>query len=87
MTDQQINETIAQEIGWHYVDGWHHEDGREGLPDFCNDPKAMAEAGKWLDKIDPYSFAEYYCSFEKGLHSATTRQRAENFLKVLGKLV
>ncbi len=35
MTDQQINEIIGQEIGWHYVDGWHHEDGRQDLPDFC----------------------------------------------------
>ena len=34
MTDEQINEAIGQEIGWQYVDGWHHEDGREGLPDF-----------------------------------------------------
>jgi hypothetical protein len=86
MTDQEINETIGQEIGWHYVDGWHHEDGREGLPDFCNDRKAIAEAESWLWKIDEPSWDEYYCSFEKGLVSATTRECAENFLKVLGKL-
>jgi hypothetical protein len=85
MTDQQINEIIGQEIGWHYVDGWHHEDGREGLPDFCNDEKAMREAESWLWKIDELSWDEYYCSFEKGLVSATTRECAENFLKVLGK--
>jgi hypothetical protein len=85
MTNEQINEAIGQEIGWHYVDGWHHEDGRVGLPDFSNDPKAMFEAERWLLNIDPQSWDEYYCSFEKGLCCSTERQRAENFLKVLGK--
>jgi primase-polymerase (primpol)-like protein len=85
MTDEQINEIIGQEIGWHYVDGWHHEDGREGLPDFCNNHKAMIKAENWLMNIDPQSWDEYYCSFEKSLCCSTERQRAENFLKVLGK--
>jgi len=85
MTDQEINEIIGQEIGWHYVDGWHHEDGRESLPDFCNNHKAMLKAEDWLIKIDELSWDEYYCSFEKSLCCSTERQRAENFLKVLGK--
>jgi hypothetical protein len=85
MTDEQINEIIGQEIGWQYVDGWHHEDGREGLPDFCNNHEAMIKAENWLMNIDPQSWDEYYCSFEKSLCCSTERQRAENFLKVLGK--
>jgi hypothetical protein len=35
--------------------------------------------------IDPQSWDEYYCSFEKSLCCSTERQRAENFLKVIGK--
>ncbi len=86
MTDEQINEIIGQEIGWHYVDGWHHEDGREGLPDFCNDSQAMIEAERWLLNIDPESWDEYGCCFVKnGISVSATRQRAENFLKVIGK--
>ncbi len=85
MRDEQINEIIGQGIGWHYIDGWHHEDGRGELPDYCNEHKAMIEAEKWLMDIDPPSWDEYYCSFEKGLCSSTTRQRAENFLKTIGK--
>ena len=46
MTNEQINEAIGQEIGWQYVDGWHHEDGREGLPDFCNNHEAMIKGRK-----------------------------------------
>jgi hypothetical protein len=79
MTDEQINEIIGQEIGW------HHEDGREGLPDFCNNHEAMLKAENWLMKIDELSWDEYYCSFEKSLCCSTERQRAENFLRVIGK--
>ena len=60
-------------------------DGREGLPDFCNNHEAMIEAENFLMKIDELSWDDYYCSFEKGLCSSTTRQRAENYLKVFGE--
>ena len=101
MTNEQINEAIAEACGWDLFpwevsgeDGWNQwvrsPSGKlcfyEGsIPDCCNDPKAMIEAEKWLMDIDPPSWDEYYCSFEKGLCSSTTRQRAENFLKTIGK--
>jgi hypothetical protein len=72
MTDEQINTIIAKEIDSVYKD-------------FCNSHEAMIEAENWLMNIDPQSWDEYYCSFEKSLSSSTARQRAENFVKVLGK--
>ena len=72
MTDEQINTIIAKEINSAYKD-------------FCNNHEAMLEAENWLIKIDEISWHDYYCSFEKGLVSSTTRERAENFIKILGK--
>ena len=45
----------------------------------------MIEAENFLMKIDELSWDDYYCSFEKGLCCSTTRQRAENYLKVFGE--
>jgi hypothetical protein len=70
MTNLEINMAIAE--------------GRF-IADFCNDDKAMIIVEKWLMDIDPQSWDEYYCLFEKGLCSSSTRQRAENFVKVIGK--
>jgi hypothetical protein len=72
MTDEQINTIIAKEINSAYKD-------------FCNNHEAMIEAENFLMKIDEVSWDDYYCSFEKGLCSSTTRQRAENYLKVFGE--
>jgi len=102
MTDEQINEAIAEACGWDLFpwevigeDGWNQwvrsPSGElcfyEGsIPDYCNDPKAMIEAERWLLNIDPESWDEYCCCFVKhGISVSATRQRAENFLKVLGK--
>jgi hypothetical protein len=82
VTDQQINEIIAYELGHYNISGWHR--GND-IPDFCNDHKAMLEAENWLIRIDEISWNDYYCSFEKGLVSSTERERAENFIKILGK--
>jgi len=82
VTDQEINEIIANELGHYNISGWHYPDN---IPDFCNDHKAMLKAEDWLMKIDELSWDEYYCSFEKGLVSSTERERAENFIKILGK--
>ncbi len=91
MTDEQINEAIGQEIGWHYVDGWHHEDGRFGLLDFCNDLDAMHEAEQWLLKADHVSFDEFICELMElrgngpSTWHATAKQRAEAFMRTIGK--
>ena len=101
MTDEQINEAIAEVCGWDLFpwevigeDGWNQwvrsPSGElcfyEGsIPDYCNEHEAMLKAENWLMKIDELSWDEYYCSFEKSLCCSTERQRAENFLKVLGK--
>jgi hypothetical protein len=83
MTDQEINQIIANELGYYNISGWHYQEN--DIPDFCNDHKAMLDAENWLIKIDEISWNDYYCSFEKGLISSTTRERAENFIKILGK--
>jgi hypothetical protein len=65
------------------------------LPDYCNDLNAMAEAEKCLRGTDEQYHTDVaihrrwkeYQSFliERYMASATARQRAEAFLKVLGK--
>lgn len=80
MSDEQINRAIAEACGWE-KEFYDYAD----IPDYCNDPKVMKEAERWLLNIDPESWDEYYCSFEKSLCCSTERQRAENFLKVIGK--
>ena len=80
MTDEQINKAIAESCGWE-EEFYDYAD----IPDYCNDHNAMLEAEDCLMKIDELSWDEYYCSFEKSLCCSTERQRAENFLKVLGK--
>lgn len=72
MTDEEINNIIANETGLQYKD-------------FCNTHEEMLKAEDWLMDIDVLSWDEYYCSFEKGLCCSTTSQRAENFLKAIGK--
>jgi len=64
MTNQEINEAIAKECGWEFVDiaadsnpedrpYWHHVAGflrvQRHCPDFSNDLNAMHEAEKTLD--------------------------------------
>ncbi len=97
MTDEQINEAIAVVFGYEFQGDFPHTPDEsvkppkgplirfDKLPDYCNDPNAMREVETWLMNIDPQSWDEYYCSFEKSLCCSTERQRAENFLKVIGK--
>ena len=88
MTDSEINNRICEIIG---ADP-HWKAGN----DFCNDLNAMHEAEKFLLKGfegNPEASALWMghllhlvCSSRTGLsHHATARQRAEAFLKTLGK--
>jgi hypothetical protein len=99
MTDQQINEAITTECGWIYYDGWHDVKGCEGLPDYCNDLNAMHEAEKFLEggrnwnkyteilgKLRHYKPNIHDLrSFANIIVSASAKQRAEAFLKTIGK--
>lgn len=64
MTDEQINQRIAEACGWECLapDVWHHgivgysKDThgivRSRIPDYCNDLNAMYEAEEQMDEID-----------------------------------
>ena len=61
MTDEQINEKIAFELGWRQL-----QDGRWKLndrvecegPNYCNDLNACHEFAAWLDTEQQIRFAE-----------------------------
>ena len=98
MTDEQINAAIAEACGWTNVSARHRSGrcpgaddlyvGHEFLPNYCNDLNAMHEAERVLSKEQ----IENYCDllWPKGygwfcaIHT-TARQRAEAFLRTLGK--
>lgn len=101
MSDEQINIAIADACGWSvYLDnnpgyGINHSaqhDEEEPLPDFCRDLNAMHEAEKWILKMlneegDYFLFVDHLtliCKNNNPFH-ATARQRAEAFLKTIGK--
>jgi hypothetical protein len=95
MTDKQINEAIAEACGWKLEKNyWLTPEGCEAfswdIPDYCSDLNAMHEAEKVLVGRDG-EFCIYLTSFnltlvgyEAAIH-ATARQRAEAFLRTLGK--
>ena len=82
MTDEQINAAIAE------VCGWAHPTVKPfAYPNYCNDLNAMHEAEKVLGEkrnhyIDTLG-TMYKDSWE--FATATARQRAEAFLRTLGK--
>jgi len=56
--------------------------------DYCNDDYSMNRAEKWLLGVDDISYDEYICKIleirDKGI-KITTKHRAEEFVKVIGK--
>lgn len=95
MTDEQINQLIAEACGWkgnlicRDMEGnlWPSEP-----PNYCNDLNAMHEAESILDEDCRNGFrlellnvtdSKYFGGFDH-IH-ATARQRAEAFLRTLGK--
>jgi hypothetical protein len=91
MTNKQINNTIAKACGWklkkHY---WLTPEGCEAfgwdIPDYSTDLNAMHEAEKGLENPDCYEkWLADVCGGTSYLFHATAQQRAEAFLKTLGK--
>ena len=78
MTDQQINAAIAVHLGI-----------TRGVPDFTGDLNEMHEAEKTLNDANMFVMAHHIERLVSahGQHyfHATARQRAEAFLKTLGK--
>lgn len=98
MTDQEINIAIALASGW-TTDGkwWSHptlpdNGGAEpDPPDYCHDLNAMHEVeklahwGKYLDELDRIANPNGAMYRDKAVCHATARQRAEAFLRTIGK--
>jgi len=91
MTNEQINAAIAEACGRkRRPDGdWYPDNGSAGtqaIPNYCMDLNAMHEAEKGLE--DPDCYEEWLadvCGGTSYLFHATARQRAEAFLRTLGK--
>lgn len=88
MTDDQINHRIAEACGWtekprRMPDGlWYY--GR--CPNYCNDLNAMAEAEGTLSLDRLYKLEAHLKQIAGAVcFRATARQRAEAFLRTLGK--
>jgi cell division ATPase FtsA len=100
MTDQQINQAIAEACGivgkdnygplYHTPDGWVVD-----CPQFCTDLNAMYEAEEQMDEIDWIFFMTELSNLVrlpkqaevqiKQLVHSTARHRAQALLRVLGK--
>ena len=86
MTNEQINIAIAEACGWA-----HAVVEPYAFPDYCNDLNAMHEAEKLLisevGNLAPYNkhLAHATCASGEPRYHATARQRAEAFLRTIGK--
>lgn len=89
MTNEQINIAIAEACGWA-----HPSVQPYAFPDYCNDLNAMHEAEKVLPRqlyhVDYWQtgygrFQTIVSEMTVTPFSATARQRAEAFLKTIGK--
>lgn len=86
MTDEQINEAITQATGlWDYP----YSSETKRMHDFCSDLNAMHEAEMTLSETNMFVMAhwiEQIVNRNEGYYfHATARQRAEAFLRTLGK--
>ena len=94
MTNDQINVAIANALGWRVEDGvymWTEHGIDKTAPlsmwDWCNDLNAMHEVEDELSGNQYMVYALMLDAVEGSLFGirATARQRAEAFLKTLGK--
>jgi hypothetical protein len=97
MTNDQINAAIAEACGWTDiinhpefglmgVNSKTHDGGRTGIEYYCNDLNAMHEAEWSLTDDQLWRMArEIERNDEQWYFRATARQRAEAFLRTLGK--
>jgi hypothetical protein len=96
MTDNQINIAIAEAFGWrqserniahwyHVLEPYSHILTRD-LPNYCNDLNAMHEAEKGLNKNQWVDYGRELSRLNVfPMVHATARQRAEAFLRTIGK--
>lgn len=98
MTDNQINAAIAEACGWRSKEDtngvpwlWMRTkvdftvESSIEPPDYCKDLNAMHEAEKTMDEEQWHDYVEYVGgTWEQAIHS-NARQRAEAFLRTLGK--
>ena len=88
MTDKQINEAIAEACGivgksgeiYKTPDGWVGN-----CPQFCTDLNAMHEAEKHLPIKKIVTYFKKLEKLTSYWFMATARERAEAFLKAIGK--
>jgi hypothetical protein len=90
MTDQEINVAIAEACGKDMrICPAHHSRtccGRQGnFPDYCTDLNAMHEAEKMLTTVQCAKYETHLGNTCNRVWHATPRQRAEAFLRVIGK--
>ncbi len=94
MTNDQINAAIANALGWRVEDGvymWTEHGIDKTAPlsmwDWCNDLNAMHEVEDELSGNQYMVYALMLDAVEGSLFGirATARQRAEAFLRVMGK--
>ena len=94
MTDEQINQRIAEACGWRKEDGVYMWTANgidctcPELWDWANDLNAMHEAEKGLEAKTSIMFGEWLlalCNGKNATWHATARQHAEAFLRTLGK--
>lgn len=98
MTDEQINAAIAEACGWRdliftglgqFLQRWmgrkNKHEALQDTPNYCTDLNAMHEAEQRLTKeqSDDYVARLFDSCYESTF--ATARQRAEAFLRTLGK--
>jgi len=100
MTSEQINIAIAEACGWqvHPRDRFivippnspHSVQPLYTIPDYCNDLNAMHEAEKTLDDYQYFNYCRHHLpdtqrsEMAQG-RTATAHQRAEAFLRTIGK--
>lgn len=95
MTYEQINAAIAETCGWTNVSARHRSGrcpgadelyvGHEFLPDYCSNLNAMHEAEHSLTYVQLCNYIDLLIQFSPEAAVATARQRAEAFLRALGK--
>ena len=99
MTNEQINQRIAEACGWQNCVGGSglvtrykgtpsETTVRVTLPDYLNDLNAMHEAEETLMHDDPHGYGCYSCDlYEQYGHTVhlSAAQRAEAFLRTIGK--
>lgn len=99
MTDEQINQRIAEACGWKpkrqtkLTRTGHFKVSYENPPDYCNDLNAIHEAEKTLkgyEQIHTYVWhlnnrKDWETDFKLMEVHISARERAEAFLRTLGK--